>query len=185
MPLRIFSGGAYPGDFGPGVSPVYRRMGQHRRVRGLLRMADPRGRAGRPLADGDYASASAGWSEAQAPASIAMPLGLERLAPKDRGGVLVQVPAGIARSGAPAAGDLVRAAWQPGVTVVVADMASVASWDDACLESLLTAHRNLVSRRARLRLVVWSADLYTALQTTGMGREFSIYASIDAAMRNL
>jgi anti-anti-sigma regulatory factor len=144
-------------------------------------MDPPPGRAGRPPADNNSAATGAGSLQAVRPASIVP--AQRRLAAQDRSRVVVHVPARLAHSGAPAVGDLVRAAWRPGVTVVVADMASVATWDHACLESLLTAHRNLASRRARLHLVVWSADLYTALKATGMGRELSIYASVDAAMR--
>jgi hypothetical protein len=103
----------------------------------------------------------------------------------DRGDrVVVHIPTGVARGPGGNVGDLVRAAWQPGVAVVVADMTTVRNWDDAGLASLLTAHSDLVRRQAELRLVVWSPGLYAALQTAGISGELPVYANVDAALRD-
>jgi hypothetical protein len=103
----------------------------------------------------------------------------------DRGGrVVVHIPTEVARASGGNAGDLVRAAWQPGVSVVVADMTAVGDWDDAGLASLLTAHGDLVRKQAELRLVVWSAGLYAALQTAGLCGQLPVYANVDAALRD-
>ena len=101
-----------------------------------------------------------------------------------RGRVVVHIATGVAHAPAGNAGDLVRAAWEPGVAVVVADMTTVGSWDDAGLASLLTAHGDLVRRQAEVRLVVWSAGLYAALQTAGVSSRLPVYANVDAALRD-
>jgi hypothetical protein len=102
-----------------------------------------------------------------------------------RGGrVVVHIPTGLGRGSGGSAGDLVRAAWRPGVVVVIADMTTVGNWDDAGLASLLTAHSDLVRRQAELRLVVWSAGLYEALQTAGISGRLPVYANVDAALRD-
>ncbi len=103
----------------------------------------------------------------------------------DRDGrVVVHIPTAVARASAGNAGDLVRAAWQPGADVVVADMTAVRDWDDAGLASLLTAHSDLARRRTELRLVVWSDDLYAALLTAGISSQLPVYANVDAALRD-
>lgn len=98
--------------------------------------------------------------------------------------VVVHILTGVARASGGSAGDLVRAAWQPGVSVVVADMTAVGDWDNAGLASLLTACGDLARRQAELRLVVWSAGLYAALQTAGLCSQLPVYANVDAAIRD-
>lgn len=100
-----------------------------------------------------------------------------------RGALVVQLPADVSSSSAPNAGTLVRAAWVPGITVVVADMALVTAWDRGALGSLLDAHRDLRSNGAVLRLVIWSNVLYAALQKAGVAPEVSVFANIGAALR--
>jgi ABC-type transporter Mla MlaB component len=118
------------------------------------------------------------------PGVIDVPHRPERLR-ADRGGrVVVHIPTGIARGPGGNAGDLVRAAWRPGVAVVVADMTTVGNWDDGGLASLLTAHADLTRRQAELRLVVWSAGLYAALQAAGISDQLPVYANVDAALRD-
>jgi anti-anti-sigma regulatory factor len=80
-------------------------------------------------------------------------------------------------------GELVRTAWAPGVTVVIADMTAVVTWEVAGLSSLLGVHQDLVARKAELRLVVWTADLYAALRAVGLSSELPVYANLDAALR--
>lgn len=100
------------------------------------------------------------------------------------GRVVVHIPTAVARASGGNAGDLLRAAWQPGVSLVVADMTAVGDWDDAGLASLLTAYGDLVRRQVELRLVVWSAGLYAALQSAGLCGQLPVYANVDAALRD-
>jgi anti-anti-sigma regulatory factor len=99
--------------------------------------------------------------------------------------VVVQLHTGASHQAGADVSDLVRAACAPGVTVVIADMAPVAACDAAVLQGLLTAHRNLVARGGELRIVVWSQELYAALQMTGISTEISVFASIDSALKAL
>jgi anti-anti-sigma factor len=108
----------------------------------------------------------------------------ERQRPERRGRVVVHLTTGVDHARARNAGDLVRAAWRPGVAVVVADMTTVGEWDDAGLASLLKAHSDLARRQAELRLVVWSAGLYAALQAAGLSGQLPVYANVDAALRD-
>lgn len=115
---------------------------------------------------------------------IDVPHRREHLGPDRDGRVVVHIPTAVARAPAGNAGDLVRAAWQPGVSVVVADMTTVGTWDDAGLASLLAANGDLARRQVELRLVVWSAGLYAALQTAGISDQLPVYANVDAALRD-
>jgi ABC-type transporter Mla MlaB component len=121
---------------------------------------------------------------ARTPGVIDVPHRPQRPRADRRVRVVVHIPTGIAYASAGNAGDLIRAAWQPGVAVVVADMTTVGNWDDAGLASLLKAHRDLLRRQADLRLVVWSAGLYAALQTAGVSDKLPVYANVDAALRD-
>ena len=96
--------------------------------------------------------------------------------------VVVRLPAAAGRWNSEIVGSLRPVAWVPGVAVVVADMTSLVTWDDGCLEGLLQAHRDLASRSVELRLVVWSPDLYAAVHQRA-GRELPVYASVYAALR--
>jgi hypothetical protein len=108
----------------------------------------------------------------------------ERLGADRNSRVVVHVPTRVDGASAGNAGDLVRAAWRQGVAVVVADMTTVANWDDVDLASLLTAHRDLARRHSELRLVVWSAGLYAALQAAGVSAHLPVYANVDAALKD-
>jgi anti-anti-sigma regulatory factor len=94
---------------------------------------------------------------------------------------VVELPADI-RTALVDAGRLVSAAWAPGVRLLVADLAWVQRWDAPAVESLLGAHRDLASRGAELRLVVWSRDLHAAVQRSSSSPKPSVYTSVDAAL---
>lgn len=97
--------------------------------------------------------------------------------------VKAQLPADISgRTGADA-GDIVRAAWTPGVHIVIADLTSTAKWTTASLQSLRRAQRDLWSNGAELRLVVWSSTLYAALQATGITAHIPVFANLESALR--
>jgi STAS domain len=120
---------------------------------------------------------------AQTSGVIDVPHRRERPGPNRDGRVVVHIPTGVAGAPAGNAGDLVRSAWRPGVTVVVADMTTVRNWDEPGLVCLLRAHSDLARRQAELRLVVWSAGLYAALQTADISGQLTVYANVDAALR--
>jgi hypothetical protein len=96
----------------------------------------------------------------------------------------VHLPADIRARASVDAGDLIRAAWVPGVKLIIADTALVEWWDARGLENLLGANHDLAGREACLRLVVWSRDLYEAVQHLDVGGKPSVYTSIDAALRS-
>jgi hypothetical protein len=62
---------------------------------------------------------------------------------------------------------------------VVADMSQTLSWDEAGLDLLLDAGRELP---ADVRFVVWARDLYLALQDVAGGEELHIYPNLPAAL---
>lgn len=76
-----------------------------------------------------------------------------------------------------------RAAWTPGVSILIADLTATASWTVASLQGLLDAHRYLASRGTELRLVVWSSELYAALQAAGVTSHIPVFANLESALR--
>lgn len=97
--------------------------------------------------------------------------------------VVVRLPARAGLWGRDAVKKRVLASWQPGIAVVVADLTATADWQEGSLDGLLQAQRDLALSRAELRLVVWSADLYAALQRSTTA-ELSVYANLPAALRD-
>jgi hypothetical protein len=95
--------------------------------------------------------------------------------------VVVQLPAEAGQWGE-AVVSYLRAVWEPGIAIVVADLTSVVSWQDGWLDGLAEAQRELAFSRAELRLVVWAADLYAALRQS-MAFQLSVYANLEAALR--
>lgn len=96
--------------------------------------------------------------------------------------VKVQLPADIGRGTRKNAGDIVRAAWTPGAHVLVADLTATASWTTASLGSLRDAQRDLASKGAELRIVVWSSELYTALRASGITSRIPVFANLESAL---
>lgn len=97
--------------------------------------------------------------------------------------VRAQFPADIGGGTYTDAGDIVRAAWTPGVHIVIADLTATVSWTTASLHSLRRAHRDLASQGTELRMVVWSSELYTALQATGVTPPVLVFANLESAVR--
>jgi hypothetical protein len=97
--------------------------------------------------------------------------------------VKARFPADIGSGSGADAGDIARAAWTPGVNILIADLTSTASWTAASLESLRDAHRDLASRGTELRVVVWSSELYGALQATGVTARVLVFANLESALR--
>jgi hypothetical protein len=106
---------------------------------------------------------------------------LQRLASARR--AVVRLPAKAGLWGRDAVSNRVLAGWQPGVGVVVADLTATVEWHEASLSGLLQAQRDLASRRAELRLVVWSPDLYAALRGSAAAK-LPVYANLPAALRD-
>lgn len=96
--------------------------------------------------------------------------------------VKTEFPAAIGGTGADAR-DIVRAAWTPGVNILIADLTATVSWTAASLQGLLAAHRDLAARGTELRLVVWSSELYAALQAAGVTSHVPVFANLESALR--
>lgn len=159
---------------------MYWRLGPRRGDPRVARATVPRGPR-----DAQQPSVGPLTPAAQSSDVIDVPHRRERPGPEHHDGrVVVHIPTGVARAPAGDPGDLVRSAWEPGVSVVVADMTTVGNWDAAGLASLLRAHSDLGRRQAELRLVVWSAGLYAALQAAGITDQLPVYANVDAALRD-
>lgn len=94
-----------------------------------------------------------------------------------------EFPAAIGGGTGADAGGIVRAAWTPGVNILIADLTATASWTAASLQGLLDAHRYLASRGSELRLVVWSSELYAALQAAGVTSHVPVFSNLEAALR--
>jgi STAS domain len=69
------------------------------------------------------------------------------------------------------------------VHVLIADLTSTASWTTASLEGLRDAHRDLAARGTELRVVVWSSELYGALQATGVTARVPVFPNVESALR--
>lgn len=97
--------------------------------------------------------------------------------------VIARLPADIDSVGHTDAGYIVRAAWSPGVHMLIADLTATVSWTTDSLQSLRNADRDLAARGTELRMVVWSSELYAALQGTGMTSHVLVFASLESALR--
>jgi anti-sigma B factor antagonist len=96
--------------------------------------------------------------------------------------VVIAVPAEIDMANAEDAGDQLRSALTPGVTIVTADMTSTVFCGSCGIRSLLLAHDDAAARDAQLRLAVPAGHLFQILQLMGPDRLLPIYPSLAAAL---
>jgi anti-sigma B factor antagonist len=75
-----------------------------------------------------------------------------------------------------------RAAFAPGVTIVVADMTATTFCDSRGIHALVMAHQRAGASGAELRLVVPSACVLRVLALTGLDRWLAIYPSLQEAL---
>ena len=77
-----------------------------------------------------------------------------------------------------------RAAFRPGVTVVIADMTQTTFTDLAAIRALLTARNTAAASQAELRLVIPPGPVLRVLQITALDRHLQIYPTLNAALSN-
>jgi anti-sigma B factor antagonist len=95
---------------------------------------------------------------------------------------IVTLPHEIDIRNADRAGRELRAAFRPGVTVVVADMTHTGFADSSAMRALLEARDTAAANHAELRMVIPPGTVLRALQITGLDQQLRIYPSLDAAL---
>ena len=96
--------------------------------------------------------------------------------------VIVGLPAEIDMDNAEDVGEQLRSAFTPGVTVVIADLASTVFCDSAGARQFVLAHQFADARTAQVRFVIPDRNMLRVLTVTGLDRLLSIYPSLDAAV---
>jgi anti-anti-sigma factor len=94
----------------------------------------------------------------------------------------VTLPAEIDVTNAERVGADLRAAFAPGVTVVVADMTATTFCDSLGIRALVRAHQRATASDAELRLVVPSARVMRLLAVLGLDGLLAIHPSLQEAL---
>jgi anti-anti-sigma factor len=94
---------------------------------------------------------------------------------------IVALPPEIDITNADRVADELRAAFRPGVAVVIADMTRTTFCDSAAVRSLLLANDKAVERQAELRLAIPSATVLRTLAMLALDRMLRIYPSLESA----
>jgi anti-anti-sigma factor len=98
--------------------------------------------------------------------------------------VVVTLPAEIDTMNAELAAAELTATFEPGVTLVIADMTATAFCDTSGLRALVRAYEDADGRGIPLRFVVRPDGLVRrSLQLTGIVQLLPVYASLDDAVR--
>jgi len=79
-------------------------------------------------------------------------------------------------------GEQLIAAFDRGASVVIADMASTAWCDGACVDAVTRACRRAAAGQAELRLVARDPDVRRLLAAQGLDRLVRVYPSLEAAV---
>jgi anti-sigma B factor antagonist len=96
--------------------------------------------------------------------------------------VSVPLPAEIDLANAEDVGEQLRAAFAPGVTVVIADLGSTVFCDCAGARQLVLAHKRAVASNRELRVVISPAGVLRVLAILGFDRVLEIYPDLAAAL---
>ena len=97
--------------------------------------------------------------------------------------VVVTLPAEIDFMNAEKACDQICAAFQPGVTVVIADLTTTIFCDSAGVRHLLLAHERARAGEVELRFAVSATgSVQRVLELTGVDRVLAVYRTLDAAI---
>lgn len=96
--------------------------------------------------------------------------------------VIVPLPREIDIGNAECVGEQLRAAFAPGVAVVVADMGSTVFCDTSGARQLVLAHKNAVASNRELRVVVPSAQVLRVLAILGLDHVLKIYPRLAEAL---
>jgi anti-sigma B factor antagonist len=95
---------------------------------------------------------------------------------------IIALPPEIDITNADRVGAELRAAFRPGVAVVIADLTPTTFCDSAAARNLLLAHDKASESHAELRLAIPSAAVLRTLQILGLDRILRIYPSLEAAL---
>ncbi|HEY7262452.1 MAG TPA: STAS domain-containing protein [Trebonia sp.] len=96
--------------------------------------------------------------------------------------VIVPLPAEIDVVNAGRVGEQLRAAFTPGVRVVIADLGSTVFCDSSGVRELVLAHKRAVASNCELRVVISSAGVLRVLAIQGLDRVLEIYPDLAAAL---
>lgn len=96
--------------------------------------------------------------------------------------VIVSLPAEIDVANAEDVGEQLRAAFAPGVTVVIADLGSTVFCNTSGARQLVLAHKRAVASDRELRVVIPSAAVLRLLAILGLDRVLEIYPDLAAAL---
>ena len=88
--------------------------------------------------------------------------------------VIVPLPAEIDMANAEDVGEQLRAAFAPGVTVVIADLGSTVFCDTSGARQLVLARKRAVASNCELRVVISSAGVLRVLAILGIDRDLEI-----------
>jgi anti-sigma B factor antagonist len=95
---------------------------------------------------------------------------------------IVTLPAEIDLSNSAEVSAELRAAFAPGVTVVVGDLTRTVFCDSSGIRQLLLTHDQAVESQAELRLAIGSDAVRRVLKATGAEQVLSVYPSLEAAL---
>src|SRR5215831_2477777 len=95
---------------------------------------------------------------------------------------VVTLPDEIDAANAEGVGADLRAAFAPGVMVVVADMTATTFCVSGGIRTLVLAHQQAAASGAELRLVVRGAGVLRVLALLGVGGLLAIYSSLQEAL---
>ena len=96
--------------------------------------------------------------------------------------VIVSLPAEIDMANEEDVGEQLRAAFAPGVAVVIADLGSNVFCGTSGARQLVLAHQRAVASNCELRVVTSSARVLRVLAILGVDRMLEIYPDIAAAL---
>jgi anti-anti-sigma factor len=96
--------------------------------------------------------------------------------------VIVPLPAEIDMANEEDVGEQLRAAFAPGVTVVIADLGSTVFCGTSAVRQLVLARKRAVASNRELRVVISSAGVLRVLAILGLDRELEIYPDLAAAL---
>jgi anti-sigma B factor antagonist len=96
--------------------------------------------------------------------------------------VIVPLPAEIDIANAEDVGERLRAAFAPGVTVVIADLSSTTFCDTSGARQLVLAWKRAIASKCVLRAVVPSAGVLRVLAILGVDRVVEIYPGLAEAL---
>ena len=96
--------------------------------------------------------------------------------------VIVPLPAEIDMANEEDVGEQLRAAFAPGVTVVIADLGSTVFCGTSGARQLVLAHKRAVASNCELRVVISSAGVLRVLAILGIDRALEIYPDLAAAL---